>query len=143
MERLFQEAWLTTRSAGRRLITWQPPLDMYEAEDKYVVRLELAGAHEDEIDIGLFADRLVISGRRAPAHTHETTQVAYHMAGIMYGDFQVALRLPSGIAHDAVTATYEEGFLTITLPKKRMAVSISADQGSVLAPDEALESPAD
>jgi len=124
MEDLFQETWLATRTPGRRLATWRPPLDMYETEQHYVVRVELAGVREEEIDINLFADRLVISGRRAPAHVHEAAQVAYHMAGIMYGDFQLAVRVPAGVDHNAVVAACAEGFLTVTLPRKRSSVTI-------------------
>jgi HSP20 family molecular chaperone IbpA len=40
------------------------------------------------------------------------------MAGSMYGDFRIALRVPQGIDHEKTEASYEGGFLTISLPKE-------------------------
>src|SRR5689334_3387146 len=108
MERLLREAWAGVRTAAPRgLSTWHPPLDMVETPHRYVVRVELAGAREEEIDVALFADRLVISGRRTPDYARADEQVAYHVAGIMYGNFRIALRLPQGIAHEQTEASYE------------------------------------
>jgi HSP20 family protein len=119
MERLFREAWSLTHVQGRHSApSWYPPLDMYERPDCYVVRLELAGAREEELDVTLSAEQLVISGRRVPEHTRAGEQVAYHMAGIRYGEFRVALRVPPDVDPEAGTANYDSGFLTITLPKR-------------------------
>ena len=121
LERLFQEAWSTTRAPARHdEPSWRPPLDMYETPDRYVVRLELAGAREEELDVALFADRLVITGRRVPDHARTAEQIAYHLAGVRYGDFRVALPAPPDVDPEAAEASYEGGFLTVTLPKKAL-----------------------
>jgi HSP20 family molecular chaperone IbpA len=119
MERLLRDTWSVARTpVAHGLATWHPPLDMYETPDRYVVRVELAGAREEDLDITLFADRLIISGRRVPDYARDGQQVAYHVAGIMYGDFRLTLRVPQGIDHEKTEASYEGGFLTISLPKQ-------------------------
>ncbi|GAC1438450.1 MAG: hypothetical protein NVSMB65_12740 [Chloroflexota bacterium] len=119
LERLFQEAWSITRAPSRHdQSAWHPPLDMYETADQYVVRVEVAGARDEDLDISLFADRLVITGRRAPDHARNAEQIAYHLAGIRYGTFRIVLPAPRDIDPTAAEASYEGGFLTVTLPKQ-------------------------
>lgn len=94
---------------------WQPPTDVYESEDALVVQVELAGVREEDIDVTLYADHLAITGVRQSKVPPGTA--AYHLAGILYGEFRVELPVIIDIDRDEVEAAFENGLLTIVLPK--------------------------
>jgi HSP20 family protein len=95
--------------------THRPPTDVIELADKILVYVEIAGMQTDDLNISLHERRLTISGTRSKPELH---QAAYHQLEIGYGDFTVELDLPWTIERDAVTATYEAGFLAVELPRK-------------------------
>jgi HSP20 family molecular chaperone IbpA len=117
MERLFTDMW------GRRTSgllcphdAWRPPTDAFETPEGLIIRMELAGMREQEIEIMLEERTLVVSGHRPSEHHPEC--ISYHQMGVNYGPFCVQIFLPWPVDEDAVTATYEDGFLEILLPKR-------------------------
>ncbi len=113
MHRMLHQIQMLGRTSGMNG-AWQPPTDVYEIEDALVVRVELAGVREDDIDITLFADHLTITAVR---HSPDAPDAAYHMAGILYGEFRLAIPVVAHLERDKVEATHENGLLTIILPK--------------------------
>lgn len=93
---------------------WQPPTDVYETEDTLMVRVELAGVREEDIEITLFADHLEIAGAR---HNTALPNAAYHLAGILYGAFRVQVPVTAPLRRDDVEASFENGLLAVVLPK--------------------------
>ncbi len=93
---------------------WRPSTDLYETEEKYTVRVEIAGMNEAEFSISVDQNYLTISGAR-PDPSGERR--AYHQMEIAYGEFMIQIELPGNIDHDKIQADYQDGFLTITLPK--------------------------
>ena len=92
-----------------------PPTDVIELSDKILVLVEIAGMQTDNLNITLNNRRLSISGtREKPQHPNP----AYHQVEIGFGDFRVELDLPWTVERDAVSATYEAGFLEVELPRK-------------------------
>ncbi len=81
-----------------------------------MVKIELAGMKEEEIEVTLYADALVVSGQRHDDHKHEPG-IYYHEAQIRYGPFSVEVFITSPVDREAVTARYENGFLWVDLPK--------------------------
>jgi HSP20 family protein len=123
---------LLSHAAPRGSGTWQPPADLYETADTLVIRVELAGVHEEDIDITLFADHLSITGTRRNSAVQST---AYHLAGIMYGDFNLVVPVVTAVQREEVEASFDNGLLTITLPKaverpERTTIGISTSSGS-------------
>jgi HSP20 family protein len=106
---------MMARAAPTPAGAWQPPTDVYESDDAIVVQTELAGVKEEDIEITLFADRLSISGVRLSRVPPGTA--AYHLAGILYGEFRVEAPVLASVARDDVQASYEDGLLTVVLPK--------------------------
>ena len=118
LEDLFRRQWGRPRPAVRHEGgLWQPPFDVYEVEDAYLVLVELAGMRDSPIEVTLAQDALVLSGRRPELHREGT--VRFHQLDINEGPFHAAVLLPGPVLEDQVTATYEDGLLTITLPKRR------------------------
>jgi HSP20 family protein len=106
---------------------WAPPMDLYEDKNNLVVRAELPGMKKEDIDISLHQGSLVISGERKTEV--EEGQGDASRAERFFGRFQRALELPKAVNSEGVTATYQDGILTVTLPKteeskpKQIAVS--------------------
>ncbi len=104
---------ITWRISVRRPHTWHPPTDLYETDDKYIVRVEIAGMHKEEFCVGLENNVLTISGSRPDMNLKRS----FHQMEIPFGDFKTVLELPSPVDADSVKAEYRDGFLNIHLPK--------------------------
>jgi HSP20 family protein len=92
---------------------WQPPTDVYEVEDTLLVRVEIAGAREQDLNISLQGQVLAIRGTRQDAPERR----AYHQMEIPFGEFGVLIELPFAVDAEKVQACYQDGFLKILLPK--------------------------
>lgn len=119
LEDLFRQQWgrPQTSDARHEQGHWQPQVDVYEMREAYVVLAELAGMRDSEIEVTLTDDALLIAGRRPELHLEGTLR--FHQLGINEGPFQAMILLPGQVAEEAITAHYEDGLLTITLPKYR------------------------
>jgi HSP20 family protein len=92
---------------------WSPPTDVYQTEEAYVVRVEIAGMREEDFEVLLENDTLLISGSRPDL----TERRAYQQMEIRFGKFSTALTLPGSVNIEQARAEYKDGFLTINLPK--------------------------
>ncbi len=92
---------------------WSPPTDVFETEAIYVVRVEVAGMREQDFQITLQEGYLIIRGNR----TDLPERRAYHQMEIRFGEFSTAVALPGPVDADQSEAVYEDGFLTVMLPK--------------------------
>ncbi len=92
---------------------FRPPTDVFERDGRLYVRVEIGGMRREDFHITLDAERLLIQGRR-----QEERAAAHYQLEIGYGDFEVAIHLPFAIRRREVRADYEEGMLTIELPRR-------------------------
>ncbi len=92
---------------------WSPPTDVYETEAAFIVRVEIAGMRQADISIEIEDNLLVISGTR----TDSPERRAYHQMEIRFGEFSTAVELPPGVDVTRAEAEYDDGFLTVVLPK--------------------------
>lgn len=104
---------ITWRLSVRRPHTWHPPTDLYETEDKYIIRVEIAGMNKEEFCVSLENNTLTISGSRPDMNLKRS----FHQMEIPFGDFKTSMELPSPVDTDKVNAEYRDGFLNIHLPK--------------------------
>jgi len=93
--------------------TWHPPTDLYEVEDAYIVRVEIAGMNTEDFLVNLNNQRLEVTGIRPDVSMSK----AYHQMEIPYGHFKTIIHLRTDVDNDGVVAEYQDGFLIITLPK--------------------------
>jgi HSP20 family protein len=102
-------AWTTTTTG----VVWQPPTDVYETAADFVVRIEVGGIDPDQVEISV-SDRVVsVTGtRKDPA-----PKVGYHRMEIFYGPFQTRAILPRRVDASQIQAQYNDGFLTVVVPK--------------------------
>jgi HSP20 family protein len=99
----------------RRRRAWRPPTDVYETDANIVVRVEIAGVREEDFQLSLADRRLVISGWR----NDPTEKLACQRMEINYGEFRTEIHLPWPLREDEIEAVYEDGFLSVLLPKRR------------------------
>jgi HSP20 family protein len=91
-----------------------PELNVYETEKEFEITLALPGMSKDEIELSLENHTLTISGERT---FEEDTGRKYHRVESRFGKFERSLPLPDIIDEDNIKATYENGVLTVTVPK--------------------------
>ena len=98
-----------------RSTIWSPPTDVYETDDAYIVRVEVAGMREEDFEVAIENRTLHISGIRPDSSGRR----AYHQMEIRFGKFATSIDLPSPVSIEQSRAEYKDGFLTITLPKEK------------------------
>ncbi len=96
---------------------WQPNVDICENAEQVVVLVELAGVRRDDINISVDGLVLSVSGIRRDI-MHGRKQRVYVLE-INFGHFERLIPLPAPVDAESATATYEDGFLEIILPKAR------------------------
>ncbi len=112
MDRLFDDAF--TRPLGMAGFQ-SPAIDMYQTEDEVVVKASLPGMKADDVQISITGETLSIKGEFK--EKTETKEKAYHLREQRYGSFERTLGLPTEVISDKAKAEFEDGILTITLPK--------------------------
>lgn len=85
-ERLQQQFFLVGTS-------WEPPFDMYETEDAFVIRVAMPGVCPDKVEVSLDGDVLVVAGRREIASA--CAHAFIHRQEIPHGCFERRIRMPS------------------------------------------------
>jgi HSP20 family protein len=101
--------------AGRQ--SWSPPIDVFETENSYVVRVEVAGLELNNLEVTFDDGRLTISGYRVDRGSEE--RVICHQMEIPYGHFTRTIDISRNVDGDSITASYAAGFLEIRLPRSR------------------------
>jgi HSP20 family protein len=119
IDRLFEVPLSELANPSRLLSGWNPALDVYEDKDSLFVKVELPGLKKEQIDISLHDGILSISGERKSEEKHEDAEV--YRAERFYGRFQRSVTLHTPVASDKVKAQYQDGVLTVTLPKTEEA----------------------
>jgi HSP20 family protein len=92
-----------------------PSIDVSETDGEVRIRAELPGVSESDIDVSLDGDVLIIRGEKK--FERKDDKENYHVVERSYGTFQRALRLPWPIDSEKVSADFNNGILTVTLPK--------------------------
>jgi HSP20 family protein len=116
MNRLFNAAFEGSSGGGnggaRR---WTPAMDLLETEDEFVLRADLPGLSESDVNIELEDNVLTLSGERKTEH--EEKREGFYRMERAYGAFSRSLTLPKGIDPEAVTAAFQNGVLEVRVPK--------------------------
>ena len=94
---------------------WAPATEMYDKEDKLVVRVELPGMKKEDINVSVLGDTLTISGERSVES--EVKQEDYYHCERCYGGFSRTITMPGAVETKNIEATYDNGVLEVTLPK--------------------------
>lgn len=114
MDRLFDEAW------GRRGLGWRRgervdllPVDVYTTADEVVVQASVPGVDPNDVEITIEGETLTIKGERKPP----LENVEYQIQERRHGPFARTLSLGVPVQADKAEATFDQGVLTLTIPK--------------------------
>ncbi len=116
MDRLFDEAF--TRPWG---LTdgWHgsgsPAIDLYQTDDELVVKAAVPGMKAEDVQISVTGDILTIKGETK--ENSDVKEKAYHIREQRWGAFERNISLPTVVVSDKAKAEFEDGVLTVTLPK--------------------------
>jgi HSP20 family molecular chaperone IbpA len=104
------------RNVGRD--SWQPAVNIYEARDRYLICVELAGMDREGIDVEVGKGALYIRGDRPKPHVADSTEeVSVHTMEIDSGQFHRKIPIPRDVNTSGIRAKYRKGYLWIFLPR--------------------------
>jgi len=121
MNSLFQD-FNRNQNEGEAALTtaaFVPPVDVYEDEHKIVLKLEVPGMKESDLDIQLENNQLTVKGERK--FEKEEKEENFHRIERRYGSFYRSFTIPNTVNPDSVKASYEAGVLSIQLDKRAEA----------------------
>jgi HSP20 family protein len=134
MNRLFNTFFDAPTAGGNGSSTarrWLPAMDLVETEEDFVLRVDLPGLTEQDVNIELEDSVLTVSGERKAEH--EERKEGYYRVERASGSFSRSLTLPEGVDAEAVRASFDRGVLEVRIPKpeqrKPRKVSISVGEG--------------
>lgn len=112
LERMFNPA-ATSEPAAAAM--WMPPVDIHESEDAYTLVADLPGLKKEDLTVSIVEDRVTIKGSRKREEKHE--EKGYRRYERAEGSFERSFRINGGVDAAKVEATFENGVLTVRLPK--------------------------
>jgi HSP20 family protein len=128
MDRLFNDAFLDRRGNGFPV---SPDMDVIENDDNIVVKAELPGFKSENVDVRVEGNLLTIRGEYH--EESEKKEGQYHLKERRQSSFSRSIPLPVGVNADKAKAEFENGVLTLTLPKhedaKPRRITIMAKNG--------------
>ncbi|HVJ44087.1 MAG TPA: Hsp20/alpha crystallin family protein [Dongiaceae bacterium] len=92
-----------------------PAVDVSEDDKVYKITAELPGLKTEDVSVSVSDDMLTLRGEKR--QEHEEKQANRHLSERVYGSFERSFSLPAGVDRDAITAEFNNGVLTLTLPK--------------------------
>ncbi len=121
LERRFEDMFgpshfpFLARRAPWHDIGWTPAVEVFDKGDRLVVKAEIPGMKEEDIDVSVEDNTLTLRGERK-AET-EVNEEDYYCCERSYGTFFRSMPLPSKVDAEKIEANYEDGVLEVTLPK--------------------------
>jgi HSP20 family protein len=94
---------------------WVPAMDLVETDEHFVLRADLPGLSEADIDLSLEENVLTLSGERKV--DHEAKGEGFYRVERATGAFSRSLTLPEGVDGDAIAARFDKGVLEVRIPK--------------------------
>ncbi len=116
---------IAIRSAGWGVLA----AEVFDDDDKVVIRMEAPGMERDDFDIEVLDDYLVVRGEKRIERNR--TEGRYHVMECAYGSFERAFPLPEEVTAAEASASYDKGVLKIELPKsaqrRRKVIKVDID----------------
>ncbi len=118
MNRLFQDTM--ARQRGQENIEsgqWAPAVDIFETGDRIVLRADLPGIEQSDIELRVDDNVLFLRGERRPGG--DVKPEDFHRAERPYGPFLRSFSLPGNVDQSGIRASQKNGVLEVVLPKKQ------------------------
>jgi HSP20 family protein len=120
MNRLFDEMWGRGRREDESVTgNWMPSVDVKETKDALQIFAEVAGVDPKDVEVTVESGVLTLKGQRNFEKAVEGE--AYHRVERAYGSFERSFTLPTNVEPEKIQATYRNGVLQLSLPKREEA----------------------
>ena len=116
VNRLFEDNFTRERSAHADLATWAPPVDIYETENELVLKADLPGLQNEDIDVRVENNMLTIRGERK--FEKDVNEDNYLRVERAFGPFTRSFSLPNTVSSESVRAEYRNGVLSLQMAKR-------------------------
>jgi len=113
MHRLFDDMTSDFNNPGPNL--WKPPIELFELENRLVLKAILPGIEAKDINVNVTRDTVSINGEYRNDNQNQNSGIFY--TEFRQGKFERLINLPVSIQNDKVQAEYTHGILTLNLPK--------------------------
>jgi len=100
--------------------TFKAPVDIFETDKEFEIQLSVPGMSKNDFKIEVNEDNLTISGERKLVK--EGSEKKFHSIETSYGNFSRSFSVPKNIDQDNIKASYENGILSLTLPKSEKSL---------------------
>src|SRR6476469_4687371 len=139
MNRLFGTYFDSPRGGGSARRQWIPAMDLVETKDEYVLRADLPGVSESDVNVELEQNVLTVSGARQTEQ--EEKSEGYYRVERATGSFSRSLTLPEGVAADRIQASFDRGVLEVRVgkPEQRKPQKVQIEVGDQRAAIEGTE----
>jgi HSP20 family protein len=121
---------------------WMPAVDVFEKEDKFIVKAELPGMKDEDINVSVVGDTLSIKGEKKTET--EVKDEDYYRCERSYGSFYRSIPIPSNVDANKIEASFGDGVLEVALPKSAKVrpkrISVSAKKKSTQSAKKAVKS---
>jgi HSP20 family protein len=121
INRLFDDSFARPNAWSGSATASQFPFDLYETSDEVVLRVYVPGVDQEQLELVVNQGVLTLKGYRNFYSGEQEKQHVWHVRGMNEGNFQLAVAIPSAIDADAAEATYDQGIITVQLPKAETA----------------------
>lgn len=115
MNRLFERFMGDGSPVADRPRRWVPAMDILETDDHFVIRADLPGMDQDDVNVEVVDDTLRITGERRSERRDEAG--GFMRLERSYGRFERTLTLPDGVDAEAIDASFDRGVLELKIPK--------------------------
>jgi len=117
MNRLFDQTFSRSRSQAGEFDggTWSPTVDLYESKDNFILKAELPGVEQSEIELRVDSNRISFRGERRLKEA--VNQESFHRMERAFGPFSRSFTLPTPVDSESVKAEFKDGILMVVLPK--------------------------
>ncbi len=109
---MFPSTWFDEEM---RFNNWHPAVDIYDQDDKVVIKAELPGVDKKDINVDLKDRVLTLRGERY--HESEVKEEKFYRKERAYGKFERSFTLPAGLDPEKISADFKDGVLKIEIPK--------------------------
>ena len=113
IDKLFED----TFGRGEGMNAWTPAVDIRETEQEMCLELELPGIKPEEVELTAENGVLTVSGQKRTERKEGDENSRYHVVERSYGTFMRSFQLPQGIDESKIEADYNNGILSIHIPK--------------------------
>ncbi len=110
--------------SGSQMFDFMPTVDLEETDKAYIVKSDLPGLQKDKINVTVRDNLLTLQGVRETESTKEDEQGGFYAQERSYGSFSRMVTLPGPVDETQIKADYQNGVLTITLPKTGEAKTV-------------------